>query len=343
QIIASFLNWGLLGVLVTQTYGYYLAFPKDRLLAMTLVYGMLVLETMQTALVSHDVFVAFASQFGDSAAIDSIRNHWFSIPVCGGISGGIVEFFFAYRIWIMSEKNSRGAPLIICTLALASIVSALISARAFFHARKFSTLLNNDDNSGSFASSQVWNGVGAVCDISISLCMPYYLMRHGTGLRQTHIMIVKLVRLLIETGGLTAIFAILHLCLYFANASAFIVPGLTVSKIYANTMLFILNNRMRIVDGRLKSEDEVTLDSPSQLFTDPTRTSGSGGGRPRNTSTVMVSNDRLVIRLHDIQRTNSHVPRNSEHDTIRQDDRRRKSAEGDESSIETRNSPNVMV
>lgn len=52
---------------------------------MTLVYGMLVLETMQTALVSHDVFVAFASQFGDSAAIDSIRNHWFSIPVCGGI------------------------------------------------------------------------------------------------------------------------------------------------------------------------------------------------------------------------------------------------------------------
>lgn len=187
-------------------------------------------------------------------------------------------------------------------------------------------------------------------------------MRHGTGLRQTHIMIVKLVRLLIETGGLTgehlpacssrtaltkkiiiAIFAILHLCLYFANASAFIVPGLTVSKIYANTMLFILNNRMRIVDGRLKSEDEVTLDSPSQLFTDPTRTSGSGGGRPRNTSTVMVSNDRLVIRLHDIQRTNSHVPRNSEHDTIRQDDRRRKSVEGDESSIETRNSPNVMV
>ena len=33
--------------------------------------------------------------------------------------------------------------------------------------------------------------------------MPYYLMRHGTGLRSTHVVIVNLVRLIIETGVLT--------------------------------------------------------------------------------------------------------------------------------------------
>jgi hypothetical protein len=33
--------------------------------------------------------------------------------------------------------------------------------------------------------------------------MPYYLMRHGTGLRSTHIRIVNLIALIIETGILT--------------------------------------------------------------------------------------------------------------------------------------------
>jgi len=39
-----------------------------------------------------------------------------------------------------------------------------------------------------------------MCDIVIALCMPYYLMRHGTGLRSTHIKVVNLITLLIETG-----------------------------------------------------------------------------------------------------------------------------------------------
>lgn len=37
-------------------------------------------------------------------------------------------------------------------------------------------------------------------------------MRHGTGLRSTHIMVVKLVRLIIETGIFTGNFASLSLC-----------------------------------------------------------------------------------------------------------------------------------
>ena len=64
--------------------------------------------------------------------------------------------------------------------------------------------------------------IGAICDISIALSMPYYvrnlanhssivmvaliftqLMRRGTGSPSTHVLIVRLVRLLFETGGFT--------------------------------------------------------------------------------------------------------------------------------------------
>jgi len=155
--------------------------------------------------------------------------------------------------------------------------------------------------------------------------MPYYLMRLGTGLRSTHIMIVNLIRLIIETGMLTgmtlpssfianrliiftAAVAILHFCLYFIKTTTFLIPGLTISKVYANTTLVILNNRMKILNGRFPNDSDDNFDvsphtiaprSPASrrtmdrsVFTLPSerkavRTGGS----------IVVTKDRLVFRL----------------------------------------------
>ncbi|CAA7268392.1 unnamed protein product [Cyclocybe aegerita] len=291
-ILAAYFNWGLLGILIIQIYTYYLAFPKDRTFTKALVYTVLVLEVTQTAITSHDVFVALASHFGSSSALDGIHVHWLSIPVAGGLTGGIGQLFFAYRIWNMSSKGSRGGPVIIGILAAASICSALVASAAFFRARTFSGLLSNA--SGSLAAIGVWNGFGAICDITIALVMPYYLMRHGTGLNSTHVMIVNLIRLIIETGVLTAVFAILHLCLYFANHQIFVVPGLTISKIYANTMLVILNNRIKILDGRVPADQsQVEFERCLSGSFQSVKTNS----KPRNTSRVIVSKDRLTFRL----------------------------------------------
>ncbi|KAF9564534.1 hypothetical protein CPC08DRAFT_705273 [Agrocybe pediades] len=340
-IVGALLNWGLLGILATQTYGYYLAFPKDRLIAKIIVYTVFVLEAAQTTLVSCDVFMAISSSFGDEIALDKIRNYWISIPISGGLSGGIGQLFFAYRIWKVTAKESKRTPLVIVILSTASIVSAFIAAETFFKARQFSVLLGTT-HSGSFSlvSIGVWNGIGAICDITIALAMPYYLMRHGTGLPSTHIVVVKLIRLIIETGGLTAIVAILNLCLYFANTPSFLIAGLTLSKVYANTMLVILNNRAKIVDGRdslaagrrrrLGEEDEEEqehydgADEVSGTDIPLTPTSGKSGSgeegsvrtpslalgtsnkraktnRRGPSSTVLVTRERLVFSLTDEQ------------------------------------------
>lgn len=312
-IIAAYLNWALLGILCTQTLAYYLAFPRDRPLAKILVYGVLLLEMTQTALVSHDVFVALASPWGGAslAKLNSIQNHWFSISVSGGISGGIGQLFFAYRIWFISSENSRGAPIIISILATASAVSALVSAESFFRAKTFSYLLNG--NSG-FAAIGTWNGIGAICDIVIALVMPYFLMRHGTGMPPTHIMIVKIVRLILETGTFNAVVAILHMCLYFANSQAFVVPGLALSKVYANILLLLFNNRIKVVDGRGNANDSSNSnweaafredinrnnEQPPSPITRKSVTREAGPGRARSTSTVIVSNNRLIFRLADM-------------------------------------------
>jgi len=164
----------------------------------------------------------------------------------------------------------------------------------------FSYLLKVNDG---FASITAWNGIGAICDISIALSMPYFLMRHGTGLPSTHILIVRLVRLLIETGGLTAIMAMLHACLYASKSECFVIPGLCMSKIYAITMLVIFNNRINISGGRFdQDEDDEECDfATTTLSRDPRRDSRreSRPGDGKKTK-VFVSSGRLTFQLADL-------------------------------------------
>jgi len=190
-------------------------------------------------------------------------------------------------------SNEIAPTIAICILSVASIVSALVSSGFFFTAKQFTFLLNGND---CFASITAWNGIGAICDISIALSMPYYLMRHGTGLPSTHVLIVRLVRLLIETGGFTAIMAILHACLYAMKSEFFVIPGLCMSKIYAITMLVIFNNRIKISGGRFdqEEEDEECDLTTTRLSRDQLQRRESRDSRKTK---ILVSNGRLTFQL----------------------------------------------
>jgi len=304
-IVGLALNWGLLGMLALQVYTYYLAFPHDRLLAKLQVYIVFAFEIFQSSVVAHDVVIAlapsgldnFRAAFAPQAAsdlktsLDSLHTYWFSIPLAGGIIGGVGQLFFAYRIWMISSE--KGPPIAICILSIASICSALVSSAFFFGSKRFSFLFNVDNG---FASITAWNVIGAICDISIALSMPYFLMRHGTGLPSTHILIVRLVRLLIETGGLTAIMAILHTCLFVTKSESFVVPGLCMSKLYATTMLVIFNNRLKISGGRFDQEQDEENALTTRLSRDQRRES-----RDSRTTKIIVANGRLTFQLAEDQ------------------------------------------
>jgi len=95
--------------------------------------------------------------------------------------------------------------------------------------------------------------------------------------------------------------------LYFESSVAFIVPGLSLSKVYANIMLILFNNRIRFVEGR--SSVASTCDDREDMFIDrvseqpPSRRSSAAREAERyrgGTSTVFVGRDRLVFRLTDL-------------------------------------------
>jgi len=88
------------------------------------VYGTLFLETVQTGLNGLDLNYWFISGYGNLNHLASPFASAFDVPIIESIVSLVVEFFFAYRIWILSTKKAWWFCLLIC------LVRALISTAA---------------------------------------------------------------------------------------------------------------------------------------------------------------------------------------------------------------------
>ncbi|PBK86492.1 hypothetical protein ARMGADRAFT_1168995 [Armillaria gallica] len=224
QIVASLLHWGLFGTLSVELYLYYLPFPKDRKFTKYLVYGIYVVEFVQTILVSHDVFAVFGYGFGNIEALTEVHFNWLIVPIMSAVAAFVGQVFYSYRIFILSR--SRTILAFVTCLSLTSSVGAIITGVYSFEANDI-IKLNNRKTSIAVG---IWCGGSALCDVVIAICMTYYLTRRNTSFRQMRILVTKLVRLTIERGSVTAVVALLSLILFF------VFPGQT----FYSTPIFIM-------------------------------------------------------------------------------------------------------
>jgi len=79
-----------------------------------IVYTVFLLETVQTALTGADLYYWFASGYGDMNHLTSPFASTFDIPLIESLVSAMVQFFYAYRVWALSNKQSRWFCLIIC-------------------------------------------------------------------------------------------------------------------------------------------------------------------------------------------------------------------------------------
>ncbi|KAJ7722187.1 hypothetical protein B0H16DRAFT_1600884 [Mycena metata] len=243
-LLGYLFNWCLFGALTVQLYFYYQAFPKDRVFTKSLVYAVYVIESLQTVLATHDAFSNFVYGLDDLFALSNLSSQWFPLPIMSGLVALIGQSFCAYRVYVLS--NSWKTPLFIETVSLASSIGAFMTAYFTHQISIYPSVLEQ------VRSSAVWLGGSALSDIVIAACLTYYLSKSDTGLRRTHILIVRLIWIIIETGCLTALVALTTLILFFArpNSTYFLTPAFVLPILYANTILAVLNSRFQIVDGR---------------------------------------------------------------------------------------------
>ncbi|PBK88497.1 hypothetical protein ARMGADRAFT_359158 [Armillaria gallica] len=288
EIVAHLLHWGLFGTLSVQLYLYYLAFPNDRQFIKIPVYGIYIVEFVQTILVSHDTFAMFGYGFGDLDALTEVHFNWLIVPIMSAVTACVGHVFYAYRIFILSK--SRIVPIFVICVSLTSSVAAIITGVYSFQAGNI-TKLNNRKMSINVG---IWCGGSALCDIVIAICMTYYLMHSNTGFRQTRAMLTKLIRLTIETGSVTAVVTLLSLILFFVfpGETFYATPALIMPKLYANTVYMVLNSRIRIMGGR----DTYASSTDAEMTTTMTRdiTSHSTQGTQR---TVGVQGQVSVVTI----------------------------------------------
>ena len=84
-------------------------------------YGVFILETLQTALNGADMYYWFGSGFGNMDHLLDPYASAFDVPIIGSIVAGAVQFFFVYRVWVLSDRKSWWLCFII------SVVSRLFS------------------------------------------------------------------------------------------------------------------------------------------------------------------------------------------------------------------------
>ncbi|KDR69381.1 hypothetical protein GALMADRAFT_215079 [Galerina marginata CBS 339.88] len=165
---------------------------------------------------------------------------------CGTAMTFASQSFYVYRITVLG--GSKIAGVIITILALAQICGSIWVGVHLFRVKLFSRVVGR----GARIIVAICNGSGVLCDIMIAFLMTRLLirsMRISKGQTRRHIR--KLVRLLIETGSMTAFFTALNITLAEgAKNNYYQVTSTVLSKMYANTLVVVLNSRMELGPGQ---------------------------------------------------------------------------------------------
>jgi hypothetical protein len=75
------------------------------------------LETLQTALSGADLYYWFVTGYGDVEHLTAPYATPFDVPITEAVVSLSVQFFFAFRIWVLSMKRSWWLSLIICLVS----------------------------------------------------------------------------------------------------------------------------------------------------------------------------------------------------------------------------------
>ncbi|KAF9562875.1 hypothetical protein CPC08DRAFT_706387 [Agrocybe pediades] len=261
-LIGMVLNWFLFGILSTQVYVYFLSFPNDRTSIRLLVFGIYIVEAVQSLLFMQYLFRTFATGFGNLLVFNQVDTLWLSAPILTGIVAFVAQAFYAYKLRVIAQ--SKILPSVILLLAFVQLCGGLVLAVQC----KNAVLLSNFLGRNTYITTGIWNGASAACDVLIAVAMTICLKRRDTGVKQTTALLRRIIRLTIETGLMTATVAILNLALAVLpnQPNYYMAAASVLGKLYSNSTLTLLNNRLNM--GNEPREVNSTLGNDISLRTD---------------------------------------------------------------------------
>ncbi|KAJ7486674.1 hypothetical protein FB451DRAFT_1553926 [Mycena latifolia] len=233
------LNWGFMGVLAAQIYFYHENFSDDRPAIKLLVYGLAVIDVLQTVMVTADAFHWFVYGFGNMAQLDeTFLNSW-DVPFLDSVISLVVQAFYCWRIYFL--RKGFLIPGLILVVSLAQCAAGIVTAVKAHQLGRLSLI------STEVIAQTIWLVGGAVADVAIAVVLSWALLRErSSSLPATHSLITRIIRLIVETNALTAGVAVIALILFWGlpqHATLVVPPTAIIGKLYTNCLIAVLNNR----------------------------------------------------------------------------------------------------
>ncbi|KAF5348243.1 hypothetical protein D9756_010502 [Leucocoprinus leucothites] len=205
-LLGSVFDLMLLGVLTVQLYIYYVSFPNDRKLVKFAVFWVYLVGIAQTILVLWDLynFAVFVGCVHRTVA----AHFWFSGILSSAIVALTVQWFYAYRIYVLSKKYWIRVVIVGCSLA--QLISSILGS--------ICRVGEMNDESGrdiiavtrkSFCwtgFNPIWGPINVACDLTITVFMSYFLMGQcgGTIRKSLHTRLTRMIQIIIQTGMATS-------------------------------------------------------------------------------------------------------------------------------------------
>ncbi|KAH9064965.1 hypothetical protein EDB87DRAFT_1178895 [Lactarius vividus] len=262
----------LYGVTWLQVYSYFSKHCKgDRLFLKSFVALLLILDTLQLALVVHGFYVAGVTNFGDYLA--DLRAPW-SLKVqsiIGIILTCSVQQFYAWRIYQLSMGRIH-IPVFIVILSLAELGLGIVYLVHCFQFPYFDQAKVQIPNLTGGLSIQV------ACDVTITVSMVYYLLtRHETVMKRANLAITTVLALYcVNSGALTLVFSMTCLVTFvrFPHTLIYAPFFFVLVRLYACAFMAVLNSR-----GRLRTSLNAEVEKGTIIsFFHGTSTLGHVGG-----------------------------------------------------------------
>ncbi|KAJ7693198.1 hypothetical protein B0H17DRAFT_1060380 [Mycena rosella] len=239
----------LYGISLLQCLFYFTRYDHDPLYLKTLVAVTVVLDSLHLAFVIHTVYHYLISNYYEHGVLQVMVWSVALEAVPTGVTGALVQTFYAYRVWRMSHHNVFLTGIILI-LILANSASGTAWVVLALEAGTYEKLLHI--SSLTISINALSTGVDVI--IATTLCFTLHKTRPAS--LETETMVNRLILFTINTGLLTSLCAFASLISLIVSPKTLIYASFyfCIGRLYSNSLLASLNAR-GVIRGQINDID----------------------------------------------------------------------------------------
>ncbi|TFK26030.1 hypothetical protein FA15DRAFT_686664 [Coprinopsis marcescibilis] len=303
MLIGVIVSGVLHGICLLQAFFYFTSYSKDHWLIKSMVVTTVSFDAIHLCFVSHTMYHYLISNFRNEEMLQKLIWSVLMEALFTGVNGGMVQAFYAYRVWKLSKKNyflAGSILVLIAATALSGTVWVVLSMR--FNTYRELLTIN--------PLTITINALSSAVDILIAASLAFLLHRSRTGFKRSDTVINKLIIFVVHTGLLTTICAVSSLICLVASPNTLIYASFyfCIGRFYTNSFLATLNSRKQLQGSAQSSERDTShmmMSIPASMLNAKPPATHSVNRKPQDISIRIDTTKEAVM---DIEKAESQRP-----------------------------------